>query len=101
MQDATIHCTAQSLKAVASPFRLRILFALSGGELSVQELTERVGSTHSNISHHLATLRKIGILHCRRQANRVFYGIEDERMQEFIGLLSQCFNTTPKGLHIA
>jgi ArsR family transcriptional regulator len=42
----------------------------------------RVGTTQSNISQHLAVLRDHGILQSRKEANKVFYRIEDPRAQD-------------------
>lgn len=68
---------AERLKALADPCRLRILHALEGGELSVQEIQDRVGSSQANISKHLARLRRSGIVAPRRSGHQVLYRVVD------------------------
>jgi DNA-binding transcriptional ArsR family regulator len=69
---------AARLKALADPTRLRILHTLDHGELSVQEILARVGSSQPNVSKHLAVLRRAGILTARRDRLHVLYRVADE-----------------------
>ena len=79
--DADIHHASRSLKAMAHPLRLRILCILGGAEeTSVQDLVDMVGTSQSNISQHLSILRDKGILQSRKDANKVYYRIGDERI---------------------
>ena len=64
---------AQIVKAMAHPTRLFIVDTLSQSELSVREITEKVGADMSTISKHLAILKGVGILEDRKQNNQVFY----------------------------
>ena len=79
--EADIHHASRSLKAMAHPLRLKILCILGGAqETSVQDLVEMVGTSQSNISQHLSILRDKGILESRKDANKVFYRIGDNRI---------------------
>jgi DNA-binding transcriptional ArsR family regulator len=55
--------------------RLLILWQLSDGELSVNEIAAQVGSTLQNISQHLTLLKKYGIITARREGQTIYYRI--------------------------
>ncbi len=82
---------SRALKAIAHPLRLKILCVLGNEELSVQEIVDCVGTSQSNISQHLAILREKDVLRTRKDANRVFYRIGDERMLTLIGMMREVF----------
>ena len=82
---------SRALKAIAHPLRLKILCVLGSEELSVQEIVDCVGTSQSNISQHLAILREKGVLRTRKDANRVFYRIGDERTLVLIGMMREVF----------
>lgn len=86
-----IERASRSLKAMAHPLRLKILCILGDRELSVQDIVEYVGTSQSNISQHLAILRDMGILVSRKDANRVYYRIEDPRNLRLIGMMREVF----------
>ena len=93
-KDEDIERAAQSMKAMAHPLRLKILCSLGGSEVSVQEIVKLVGTSHSNISQHLAILRDKGILNSRKDANRVFYKVGDNRTLRLIGMMREVFCNT-------
>nr|MCU0936244.1 metalloregulator ArsR/SmtB family transcription factor [Gammaproteobacteria bacterium] len=76
-REDEIERASRSMKAIAHPLRLKILCTLGGQEISVQDIVDRVGTSQSNISQHLAILRDKGILTARKDANRVFYRVGD------------------------
>lgn len=86
-----IETAVRALKAIAHPLRLRILCALGGDEICVQDIVGAVGTSQSNISQHLAILRDKGVLSTRKDANRVYYRISDPRTLQLIGLMREVF----------
>jgi ArsR family transcriptional regulator len=90
-RDEDIERASRSMKAIAHPLRLKILCTLGGNEVSVQDIVERVGTSQSNISQHLAILRDKGILTTRKDANRVFYKVGDARTLRLIGMMRDVF----------
>jgi ArsR family transcriptional regulator len=92
-RDDDIRRAAQSIKAMAHPLRLKILCLLGNQSVSVQEIVDVCGTTQSNISQHLATLRTKGILGCRKESNRVYYFIDDQRTLQLIQLMRDVFCT--------
>lgn len=90
-REEDIQQAAQAIKAIAHPLRLKILCVLGDQEISVQDIVERVGTSQSNISQHLAILRDKGVLATRKDANRVFYRISDLRTLKLVGMMRDVF----------
>ena len=88
---ADIEIASRSLKAMSHPLRLKILCTLGNREVCVQGIVENVGTSQSNISQHLAILRDKGILSSRKDANKVFYRVGDERTLRLIGMMQEVF----------
>lgn len=65
----------KSLRLLADPTRLRLLFLLEQGELSVAELQEILGMGQSRISTHLAQLRREGLVIDRRAGKNIIYAM--------------------------
>jgi len=89
--DADIERAARCLKAMSHPLRLKILCVLGTEAISVQDIVEKVGTSQSNISQHLAILREKDILNFKKEANRVYYYIDDSRMLKLIDMMRQIF----------
>lgn len=89
--DTDIIRAARCLKAISNPLRLKILCVLGSKALSVQDIVEQVGTSQSNISQHLAILREKDILSYKKEANRVFYYIDDSRMLQLIKMMQEIF----------
>lgn len=82
---------SRAIKAMAHPLRLKILCVLGNQEISVQEIVDCVGTSQSNISQHLAILREKGVLRTRKEANRVYYRVSDERTLSLISMMREVF----------
>ena len=89
--DADIERAAFALKAMSHPLRLKILCAVGEKELAVQEIVDCVGTTQSNVSQHLAKLRDKEILSSRRDANRIYYSVKDERTLRLVEMMRDVF----------
>jgi DNA-binding transcriptional ArsR family regulator len=74
-------------RALADPKRLCVLESLATGELSVSDLSGRVGCQIPNMSQHLAVLRSAGLVTARREGNTVFYRLTDQRVLEAYRLI--------------
>ena len=77
MTDDAFEVIAQRFRLLAEPMRLKILFFLNDGELSVGELVVRTGGTQSNVSKHLAALYSQGLVHRKRRGTSVLYSVAD------------------------
>src|SRR5262245_2064649 len=62
---------------LADPTRLRLLAALSSGELCVCDLAAATGINRTTVSHQLRTLRDGRIVRSRREGRVIFYALDD------------------------
>lgn len=90
-KEQDINQAALAIKAMAHPLRLKILCMLGNQEVSVQDIVDHVGTSQSNISQHLAILRDKGVLATRKEANFVYYRINDPRTLKLVGLMREVF----------
>src|SRR3989304_8605298 len=91
-------CTADLLKAIAHPTRLRILEALAeGGEACVCHLESVLGQRQATISQQLARLRRDGLVTDRRQGLNVFYTLVDAGLLALVGGARQAAGMVPRG----
>jgi len=67
----------ETFKALSDTTRAQLIYILTQGEYSVNELSERVSISASGVSHHLARLRAIRLVRTRRNGNQIFYSIDD------------------------
>ena len=91
MLEKEFDCAALSLKALSHPLRLKILYILSRKALSVRDLANTVGSSQSNVSHHLSNLRDKGMLVSTKDAKNVYYQLSDNRMMTMIEMLNRIY----------
>ncbi|MBA14982.1 MAG: ArsR family transcriptional regulator [Sphingomonas sp.] len=82
---------AKLLRALANERRLVILCQLADGERSVGELLPKVGLSQSALSQHLAKLREEGIVATRREAQTIWYRIEDPAAVKLVMTLADIF----------
>jgi DNA-binding transcriptional ArsR family regulator len=68
--------------ALVEPNRRAVLDLLAQGELSVGQLTERLGLTQPLASKHLRVLREAGLVRVERRGQRRIYAIEPAPMAE-------------------
>ena len=81
--DMTIYnLQAEISKILANPIRLAILHSLRNEEKSVNELTDILGISQSNISQHLAIMRQVGIVKTRKQATNIFYSVTNPKINQ-------------------
>jgi DNA-binding transcriptional ArsR family regulator len=85
--EATRQRSAAVARALADPKRLCVLQCLARGEMSVRDLSERVGCQVPNMSQHLAVLRNSGLVLTRRDGNTIYYRLADTRITDACELL--------------
>lgn len=87
---------AAVMKSLGHEGRLRLLCYLAeAGEVSVGELTARVGLSQSALSQHLAKLRGEGLVTTRKQSQLVFYRIAEPKVLDLLNALRAVFCPTP------
>lgn len=76
------------LKALGNAQRLRVLCLLVNREMSVGQINEELPDlSQSALSQHLAKLREEGLVRTRREAQTIWYALEDGPAQQIIATL--------------
>jgi ArsR family transcriptional regulator len=78
--DEVFELAAELFRVMSAPMRLKIISMLCDGEKNVSELLERVPTTQPNMSQHLNTLHRAGVLGRRREGVQVYYRIVNDRV---------------------
>jgi rhodanese-related sulfurtransferase/DNA-binding transcriptional ArsR family regulator len=81
-KDALYDGLAEVAKALASGRRSEIVDLLAQGERSVEEISDEIGQTVANTSHHLRAMARAGLVTTRRDGTRIFYRLAGERVAE-------------------
>lgn len=77
--DHVFDSAAELFALLSTPVRLRLISALCNQEKNVSELLQEIDTTQPNLSQHLGTLYRAGILGRRREGTQVFYRVVSER----------------------
>ena len=77
--DQVFELAAEVFRVMSAPMRLKIISALCQGEKNVGELLAHVPTTQPNMSQHLNTLYKAGVLGKRREGVQIYYRIVNDR----------------------
>jgi len=80
---------ANVCKTMANPVRMEIIYALKEGEKTVSELVESMGLTKSNISQHLAILKRAEVVRARREGTHIYYSIANPKIVEACRLMRE------------
>ncbi|HET9644038.1 MAG TPA: metalloregulator ArsR/SmtB family transcription factor [Burkholderiaceae bacterium] len=79
-QDRVFDHAAELFGVLAAPIRLKIISAVCNGERNVSELLEQIRTTQPNMSQHLATLYRAGILERRRAGTQIYYRLQSQKI---------------------
>jgi DNA-binding transcriptional ArsR family regulator len=74
--------SAATFAVVAEPTRRRILDLLRERARSVGELVDQLGLSQPGVSKHLRVLREAGLVAVRRDAQRRWYELRPEPLEE-------------------
>jgi DNA-binding transcriptional ArsR family regulator len=72
-------------RALADPTRRQILQDLRDGELTAGEISSRFTISGPSISRHLTVLKAAGLVEERREGNRIYYSLIEERLAVSVG----------------
>ncbi len=75
---------AELFKVFGDSTRIKLLTALSHGELCVCDMSKLVGMTVSAVSHQLKILRNAKLVSFRRDGKTVFYSLADSHVTTII-----------------
>ncbi|MCB1996041.1 MAG: winged helix-turn-helix transcriptional regulator [Burkholderiaceae bacterium] len=77
--DEVFSSAAELFRLLSTPIRLKIISALCQTEKNVSQLLHEIDTTQPNMSQHLSTLYRAGVLSRRRDATQIYYRIGNER----------------------
>jgi len=86
---------ARMLKLLASEQRLLLLCRLVEGEASVGVLAEHAKLAQSTASQHLAKMRAEGLVATRREAQTIYYRLEDPAAMRVLDTLCDIYRGQP------
>jgi ArsR family transcriptional regulator, lead/cadmium/zinc/bismuth-responsive transcriptional repressor len=84
LADRTVEALADTFRVLGDPTRVRILDALSHGELCVCDIAGSVGMSESAVSHQLRLLRTMRLVRPRRAGRQVYYAVDDHHILELL-----------------
>ncbi|GAA1948035.1 metalloregulator ArsR/SmtB family transcription factor [Kitasatospora viridis] len=76
---------ASVFRALADPTRRQILEDLREGELAAGQIAARFTISGPSVSRHLKVLKEAGLVTERRDANRILYGLVEDRLAVCVG----------------
>ena len=79
-EDLVFESAAELFGLLSTPVRLKIISAVCQGERNVSELLAQINTTQPNMSQHLATLHRAGVLGRRREGTQIYYKLQSERV---------------------
>jgi DNA-binding transcriptional ArsR family regulator len=75
---------AETMRALGSASRLRVLVELLNGERTVEQLAAAADLGPSATSHHLRVLRSLRLVRARRAGRHVYYALHDHHIAELL-----------------
>lgn len=78
--EDTLFDLSELFKLFGDSTRIRILYALSAGELCVCDIATLLQMTQSAISHQLGALKRSKLIRYRRSGKTVFYSLADDHV---------------------
>jgi ArsR family transcriptional regulator len=87
---------AALLRALAHEARLMVLCQLASGERSAGALLEQSSLSQSALSQHLARLREDGLVATRRDAQTIYYRLNDTKVERIIAALAAIYCPPPR-----
>ena len=79
-EDRVFESAAELFSILSTPVRLKIISAVCQDEKNVSELLDIIDTTQPNMSQHLGTLYRSGILAKRREGTQIYYRLQSERV---------------------
>lgn len=78
--DMVFDSVAELFALLSTPIRLKIISSLCKGEKNVSQLLSEIDTTQPNMSQHLSTLYRAGVLGKRRDGTQIYYRLQSERV---------------------
>jgi DNA-binding transcriptional ArsR family regulator len=75
---------AETFQALSDTTRVKIVWALSRGELCVGDIAQLMSMSQPAVSHHLRTLRNLQLVKVRRDGRTSFYSLDDDHIERLL-----------------
>jgi ArsR family transcriptional regulator, nickel/cobalt-responsive transcriptional repressor len=85
LSTATARSVAETMQALATTSRVRILSRLGAGPCSVGELARDIGMEQPAVSQQLRVLRHLGLVVGEREGRQVIYALYDDHVGALLG----------------
>jgi len=82
MEQEQLNALLQFFKVMANESRLKLLGHLANGERSVGELAQLVELREPTVSHHLATMKELGLVTVRADGNVRYYKLDSKSLEQ-------------------
>ncbi len=79
-----VDLVVEVFRLLSDPTRVRLLWAMRGGECSVNVLAAAVDKRPTGVSQHLAKLRMGRLVSTRRGGQQVFYRVENSHVAQLV-----------------
>jgi ArsR family transcriptional regulator, virulence genes transcriptional regulator len=80
MEDQIYAYHAEMCQVFSHAKRLEVINVLRDGEMSVNELAQKLGLSQGNLSQHLSMMKERHILVARKEGNMVYYRIANPKL---------------------
>ena len=97
MKKEVLEFHAEFCKTFSSSRRLEILCLLKKGEMTVSDITRELQVSKANISQHLTKMRLMRILKTRRDGQKIYYSIANEKLSQACGLMQDALAQLMQG----
>lgn len=85
LQQQNIPAMTRMFKALAVETRMKIVFALcQEDELCVCDVANIIGASEAIASHHLRTLKQLGLVRFRKEGKMAFYSLDDDHVRQLV-----------------
>jgi len=84
LSSETARSVAETMQALATPSRVRILSRLAAGACSVGDLAHDLDMAQPAVSQQLRVLRHLGLVVGARDGRQVIYALYDEHVRSLV-----------------
>ncbi|MGE5403267.1 MAG: ArsR/SmtB family transcription factor [Candidatus Doudnabacteria bacterium] len=85
--DDSVKKQVECFKALSDPARLKIVYALSGGDLCVCELMDLLQMHQTTVSHHLKVLKYAQIITDHKSGKWVNYSLANKKVLDALKII--------------
>ena len=84
LKEKELYGLTDFFKVLGDPTRVRILLEITGAEICVGDIANRLQISESAVSHHLQVLKMNRLVKRRRKGKMIFYSLSDHHVYSVI-----------------